>query len=69
MNWNQSFFYPVLVISSKYIYISCHNEDHIHKVRFSDVYGNTDEQYKALQVFKKILRSRKVYLNVEFPSG
>ena len=57
---------------------SVENEDHIlhcsalntdnHEVRFSDVYGKTDIQYKALQVFKKILRKRKVYLDVQFPS-
>ena len=57
---------------------SVENEDHIlycsvlntdnHEVRFSDVYGNTEIQYKALQVFKKILRKRKVYLEVQFPS-
>ena len=57
---------------------SVENEDHIlyctalnsdaHGVKFGDVYGNPDKQYKALQVFKKILRRRKVYLDVQFPS-
>ena len=57
---------------------SVENEDHIlycpelnsddHGVKFSDVYGNPEKQYKALQAFKKILRKRKVYLDVKFPS-
>ena len=51
------------------------NEDHILKcpvlneeqynVKFSDVYdGSTDFQYRALQVFKKVLRRRKTYLDI-----
>ena len=58
---------------------SVEDEDHIlscfvlkldsHDVKFSDVYGNMDQQYKATQVFKKILRRRKVYLDVANPSS
>ena len=57
---------------------SVENEDHVlyctalnsdaHGVKFGDVYGNPDKQYKAIQVFKKILHRRKVYLDVQFPS-
>ena len=53
---------------------SIENEDHIlscnvlntvtHNVKFSDVYGNTEEQFRALQVFKKVLRRRKVFLDI-----
>ena len=34
------------------------------EVQFSDVYGSTDEQYRAVQVFKKVLRRRQVYLDI-----
>ena len=33
-------------------------------VRFSDVYGNVDEQYHAVKTFKKVLRQREVYLDM-----
>ena len=32
-------------------------------VKFDDVFGNTDDQFKATQAFKKVLRKRKVYLD------
>jgi hypothetical protein len=58
---------------------SVEDEDHIlsclvlkldsHDVKFRDVYGSMDQQYKATQVFKKILRRRKVYLDVTYPSS
>ena len=35
-----------------------------HGVQFSDVYGNPEEQFKAIKTFKKILRKRKVYLDI-----
>ena len=34
-------------------------------VVFSDVYGNLDKQYEVTQAFKKVLRRRKVYLDLE----
>ena len=50
------------------------DEDHIlrctvlnnvkYDVKFSDVYGNIDQQYKAVQVYKTVMRRRKVYLNI-----
>ena len=53
---------------------SIENEDHIltcsvlndeeYDVQFSDVYGSTDGQYRAVQVFKKVLRRRKIYLDI-----
>ena len=53
---------------------SIEDEDHILKcsvlnddeyaVQFSDVYGSPDEQYRAVQVFKKVLRRRQVYLDI-----
>ena len=53
---------------------SIENEDHIltcsmlndeeYDVKFSDVYGSTDGQYRAVQVFKKVLRRRKIYLDI-----
>ena len=33
-------------------------------VCYSDVFGNTNEQYKVTQVFKKVLRKRKIYIEV-----
>ena len=58
---------------------SVEDEDHIlsclvlkldsHDIKFRDVYGSMDQQYKATQVFKKILRRRKVYLDVTYPSS
>ena len=53
---------------------SVEDEDHIlncsvlndeeYEVQFSDVYGSTDEQYRAVQVYKKVLRRRQVYLDI-----
>ena len=53
---------------------SIENEDHIltcsvlndeeYDVQFSNVYGSTDGQYRAVQVFKKVLRRRKIYLDI-----
>ena len=53
---------------------SIENEDHIltcsilndeeYDAKFSDVYGSTDGQYRAVQVFKKVLRRRKIYLDI-----
>ena len=50
------------------------DEDHIlackvlntepQEVAFSDVYGSVDEQYKVVQVLKKVLRRRKTYLDI-----
>ena len=50
------------------------DEDHIlrctvlnnekYDVKFSDVYGNIDQQYKAVQVYKTVMRRRKVYLEI-----
>ena len=58
---------------------SVEDEDHIlscvvlkldsNEVKFSDVYGSMEQQYKATQVFKKILRKRKVYLDTTNPSS
>ena len=55
------------------------NEDHIlictvlnnevYEVTFSDVYGSIDEQYKAVQVFKKVLRRRQPYLDIAEKTG
>ena len=52
---------------------SIENEDHLltcatlstesFAVSFSDVYGDIDEQFKVTQIFKKILRKRRVYLD------
>ena len=49
------------------------NEDHLlvcpalndeaHDVTFNDVYGNIDVQYEVTQIFKKILRKQKIYLD------
>jgi hypothetical protein len=33
-------------------------------VKFSDVYGNIDQQYKAVKVYKTVMRRRKVYLEI-----
>ena len=33
-------------------------------VKFSDVFGNIDQQYKAVQVFKTVMRRRKFYLKI-----
>ena len=54
---------------------SIENEDHLlvcpilndeeKSVVFSDVYGNLDKQYEVTQAFKKVLRRRKVYLDLE----
>ena len=38
-----------------------YNED---KISFVDVYGDVDEQMKAVKVFKKILRRRESYLTI-----
>ena len=53
---------------------SIENENHIlncsvlntdkYDVQFSDVFGNKDQQYKAVQVFKKVLRRRQMYLDI-----
>ena len=53
---------------------SIEDEDHILKcvkfndnednISFSDVYGNTDDQLKAVKIFKKIMRRRQVYLDI-----
>ena len=50
------------------------DEDHIlackvintelHEVAFSDVYGNVNEQCKAGQVYKKVLRRTKTYMDI-----
>jgi hypothetical protein len=34
--------------------------DEVYQVTFSDVYGSIDEQYKAVQIFMKVLRRRLV---------
>ena len=51
---------------------SIENEDHIlnctvlntekHDIQFSDVFGNTDQQYKAVRVFKKVVRRWRVLI-------
>ena len=53
---------------------SIENEDHLltcsvlnieqYDVQFSDVFGNCDQQYAAVKAFKKVMRRRKVYLDV-----
>ena len=53
---------------------SIEDEDHIlncsvlndegYGVQFSEVYGSADEQYRAVQVFKKVLRRRQIYLDI-----
>ena len=58
---------------------SVEDEDHIlscmvlkidsHDVNFRSVYGSMEQQYKATQVFKKILQRRKVNLDVTNPSS
>jgi hypothetical protein len=35
-----------------------------HGVKISDVYGNPEEQLKAIKTFKKILRKMRVYLDI-----
>ena len=52
---------------------SIENEDHIltcstlntedYDVQFCDVFGSIDEQYKVVQVFKRVLRRRQMYLD------
>ena len=34
------------------------------EVQFTDVYGDVDSQYSAVQVFKEIIRRRNVYLEM-----
>ena len=59
---------------------SIENEDHLltcsilntvkYNVQFSDVYGTVDEQYEVVQIFKKVVRRWKVYLdNIQYPSS
>ena len=53
---------------------SLENEDHIltcsvlnsekNDIEFNDVYGSIEQQYKAIKVFKKVIRKRKVYLYI-----
>ena len=53
---------------------SIENEDHLlncsvlntekYEIQFSDVFGNTDQQYQAVKVFKKVLRRWRVYIDV-----
>ena len=53
---------------------SIENEDHIltcseindevYSVKFEDVYSNVDNQYKAIQVYKKVLRKRKIFMEI-----
>jgi hypothetical protein len=53
---------------------SIEDEDHIlncsvlneeeYEVQFANVYGSTDEQYRAVQVFKKVLRRRQIYIDI-----
>ena len=50
------------------------NEDHLlvcpalndeaQDVSFNDVYGNVDVQYRVTQIFKKIFRKQKIYLDL-----
>ena len=52
------------------------NEDHLltcsvlnsesYDVKFADVYGNIDVQYKATQAFKKVMRRRSVYIAIMY---
>ena len=35
--------------------------EQVHEVTFSDVYGSIDEQYKVVQIFKKVLRSNSIF--------
>ena len=39
-----------------------------HDVTFNDVYGDIDVQYEVTQIFKKILRKRKIYLDTALKS-
>ena len=43
--------------------------DQVYEVTFSDVYGNADEQYKVVQIFKKVLRRRQPYLDIAEKTG
>ena len=52
---------------------SIENEDHLldcsvlntekYEIQFSDVFGNTDQQYEAVKVFKRVLRRWKVLID------
>ena len=43
--------------------------DEVPEVTFSDVYGCIDDQYKAVQIFKKVLRRRQPYLDIAEKTG
>ena len=38
--------------------------DDVYSVRFEDVYSNVDDQYKVIQVYKKVLRKRKIFMEI-----
>ena len=38
--------------------------DQKYSVQFDDVYKDVDKQYAVVQVFKKVMRKRKVYLDI-----
>ena len=38
--------------------------DQKYSVQFDDVYKDVDKQYEVVQVFKKVMRKRKVYLEI-----
>ena len=38
--------------------------DEVYDAKFEDVYGNVDNQQKVVQVFKKVLRKRKIFMEI-----
>ena len=38
--------------------------DELYDVEFSDVFKDVNKQYEAVQVFKKVMRRRKVYMEI-----
>ena len=38
--------------------------DEVYDAKFEDVYGNVDNQHKVVQVFKKVLRKRKIFMEI-----
>ena len=38
--------------------------DELYDVEFNDVFKDVNKQYEAVQVFKKVMRRRKVYMEI-----
>ena len=52
---------PSLKLSlTKYIQLN----DEGYDVHFNDVYGDIDQQYNAVKLFKKVIRRRKEYMEM-----